>query len=421
MSTVQIIRSGSSPVLQATRPSVSLGTPALAAHNTLSGRSTADAHPTSAITGLDAALAAKQPLDADLTAIAGLTSAADTVPYFTGPGAAAVASLTAAGRSLIAGASASAQLTTLGIASLATSGIAGTLTLSKSGTTARTATFPDAAITVAGSSSALTATRVPFATTGGLLADSGLYWDNTSKYLGINVSSPTGELEVDGTASHPPMLKVVGVNGLADYVEIAMVTNEGGLRTYGGYFLITPTTNDFIWVSRSANVDSQRFRIERSTGRVGIGAHTDVGVVNGVNFGAASLHIKASPATSGYAVIDSDSGAGFILNDSGQSANNRVWTVLNTGTELIFRAWTDGVGTVSTPIKCQRSGNVVFGAAISCSSITTAGGTLLTTSASLTNGAAAATGTLTNAPAAGNPTKWIPINDNGTTRYIPAW
>jgi hypothetical protein len=38
-----------------------------------------------------------------------------------------------------------------------------------------------------------------------------------------------------------------------------------------------------------------------------------------------------------------------------------------------------------------------------------------------TNGAAAATGTLTNAPTAGNPTKWIPVDDNGTTRYIPAW
>ena len=38
-----------------------------------------------------------------------------------------------------------------------------------------------------------------------------------------------------------------------------------------------------------------------------------------------------------------------------------------------------------------------------------------------TDGAGADTGTLTNAPAAGNPTKWIPIDDNGTTRYIPAW
>ncbi len=42
-------------------------------------------------------------------------------------------------------------------------------------------------------------------------------------------------------------------------------------------------------------------------------------------------------------------------------------------------------------------------------------------SVTLTNGAAAAIGTLTNAPIAGNPTKWVPINDNGTTRYIPAW
>jgi hypothetical protein len=47
--------------------------------------------------------------------------------------------------------------------------------------------------------------------------------------------------------------------------------------------------------------------------------------------------------------------------------------------------------------------------------------TLLKTSVALTNGAAANAGTLLNAPAAGNPTKWIPIDDNGTTRYIPAW
>lgn len=46
---------------------------------------------------------------------------------------------------------------------------------------------------------------------------------------------------------------------------------------------------------------------------------------------------------------------------------------------------------------------------------------LHTTSIALNNGAGAAAGTLLNAPAAGNPTKWIPVNDNGTTRYIPAW
>lgn len=47
--------------------------------------------------------------------------------------------------------------------------------------------------------------------------------------------------------------------------------------------------------------------------------------------------------------------------------------------------------------------------------------TLLTGSAGFTNNAGAQIATITNGPTAGNPTKWIPINDNGTTRNIPAW
>ena len=43
------------------------------------------------------------------------------------------------------------------------------------------------------------------------------------------------------------------------------------------------------------------------------------------------------------------------------------------------------------------------------------------TAAALTDGAAAAAGTLTNAPVAGDPAKWITINDNGTARHIPTW
>lgn len=46
---------------------------------------------------------------------------------------------------------------------------------------------------------------------------------------------------------------------------------------------------------------------------------------------------------------------------------------------------------------------------------------MLTSIVDFNDGAAAASGTLTNAPTAGNPTKWIPIDDNGTTRYIPTW
>lgn len=49
------------------------------------------------------------------------------------------------------------------------------------------------------------------------------------------------------------------------------------------------------------------------------------------------------------------------------------------------------------------------------------GATLIGTKTALTNGSGAAAGSLLNSPAAGNPTKWIAINDAGTTRYIPAW
>ena len=118
--------------------------------------------------------------------------------------------------------------------------------------------------------------------------------------------------------------------------------------------------------------------------------------------------ITGTPTTlSGYGITNAQT----KLNDS---AGLAAALSDETGTGL---AVFNNTPTLVTPVIGVATGTSVA----LTGDITTGTGILHKTSANLTNGAAAAAGTLLNAPAAGNPTKWIPINDNGTIRYIPCW
>lgn len=73
-------------------------------------------------------------------------------------------------------------------------------------------------------------------------------------------------------------------------------------------------------------------------------------------------------------------------------------------------------------VKITAGGLYVAKRIITDSSITSGDTTaLIRTSRTMSDGASIQAATLSNAPIAGNPTKWLPIDDHGVTRYIPAW
>jgi hypothetical protein len=102
------------------------------------------------------------------------------------------------------------------------------------------------------------------------------------------------------------------------------------------------------------------------------------------------------------------------------AANSKIWDYYADGTNTHFRLVNDAQSGATDWMTVTRSGitvsNILLNGPVSINS-----STLLKSVTALGNGAGAGVGTLTNAPTAGNPTKWVPIDDNGTTRYVPAW
>ena len=126
-------------------------------------------------------------------------------------------------------------------------------------------------------------------------------------------------------------------------------------------------------------------------------------VANSVNCITADVNVTAGTVT------DLRGFRGLI--QSGDATN--AWNLFCDGTA---RNHLQGDLLVGTATPSAGAEKLQVSGALSISSAT-----MIRTYTAFTNGAGAGAGTLTNAPAAGNPTKWIPVNDNGTTRHIPAW
>jgi len=104
-----------------------------------------------------------------------------------------------------------------------------------------------------------------------------------------------------------PALKIMGVRGRSQNVELALVQNEGGLRTYGGYFDIKPTSSDLTWTRRVNNVDNVALTIGNSSGDVSLNNALSVGSTGA--FGDNVTMTKNIDGTTKLQVVNTSSGS----------------------------------------------------------------------------------------------------------------
>jgi hypothetical protein len=175
-------------------------------------------------------------------------------------------------------------------------------------------------------------------------------------------------------------------------------------------------------------------------------ALTTPGAIGGTtpSTGAFTTLSGTSALTLGVAGPTGTAGTVVLKNATNAFTTTIVPSVVTASRQLNLPLIT-GTDTVAVLGLAQTfSGNNTFSGTVSCGStlavsstttmtglltanggITVVGGTnLLTTNTALTDQSSSQTaslGNVSNAPVPGDPTKWIAINDNGTTRYIPTW
>jgi hypothetical protein len=178
----------------------------------------------------------------------------------------------------------------------------------------------------------------------------------------------------------------------------------------------------------------------------GIRIQSMSGTVGGISFNGSNTVGNAIITSAGFQMVNSDTISGVAVNSIRISGGVGLSVTPTSGTMALVQTGGNFTPTSGTAIASmqevtgtinQTGGangitrglfvNPVVLAAADFRALEVVGGvyvsdtTMIHSTTGFANGAAAAIGTLLNAPVAGNPTKWIPLNDNGTIRYMPAW
>ncbi len=191
-----------------------------------------------------------------------------------------------------------------------------------------------------------------------------LVWLQNPQFITVNIAGVLG-VESGGTGQTSPLTNgqlLIGSSGSS-----GLVANT-----------LTPVSN--------------QTTVANAAGSITIGTVQDIGTTS-------------SPAFSGLSITGNAGIANLLINSP----------VDDTASKLQVQ----GAGRTTGDFTCAAI--LQGGAVVSQSSLTISDTIMIKSNTTFTNGAGASLGTITNAPSAGNPTKWIGIDDNGVTRYIPAW
>jgi hypothetical protein len=151
---------------------------------------------------------------------------------------------------------------------------------------------------------------------------------------------------------------------------------------------------------------------------VGIGTTTP-GTLSGGTFGTVGLHVKGNGGSK-YIVVDDSNRVGFLMQDSSQAANNRLWGVANQFSKFTISAYSDA-GSPTNHVTVTRSGNVGIGTAVPAAKLDVAGAIHSSGTVTATSFSGSGAG-LTNLSAAniGSGTANISITGNAATATTAA-
>lgn len=207
--------------------------------------------------------------DAELSAIAGLTSSADRLPYFTGSGTASLATFTAAGRALLDDADASAQRTTLGLGTAATQ--------------------PSSAFEVAGAAA-------------DVASDLATHEAGTTVH-GISSFGATLVDDADAATARATLGLVIGTNVQAQDAELAAIAGLSSAADRGIYFTGSGTASLFTLTSYGralvAATDAAAARTELGLGTLATQSGTFSGTSSGTNTGDQTISLTGDVTGSG--------------------------------------------------------------------------------------------------------------------------